>query len=1277
MTTETIKEGQNQTIVRRVKPDAIDKIISLQPGHPDYPLTEGSFESNYASSNDYQTKYTIAVALIEDGRYTNLRFLHQKFISNGDQVESEAKQLQDKLKLLVTATLVQKGEIKSDSPEAQDAEEQTIQFVDQNEQLKRLRSVLPIHVMGAITNVALYADLTDEQKREKLRSFTTRALLRPYLGDLLVQRPLGNIDFKDLVQIIPEEIFRSRNEVVSNLIKNYFTNQALQLFRDEEEQGFIQLREAINQEPSEVKRQLFEEIYRDFEAAGNLRIPDKFKPSVEGWFGEPSPLPLFRQKYFVHEFMKTRRKLLNGATGATKTVCAYLAMETAIAHESDEETKAVRVTIVGPAKARNTWPREARKVFKEDSMPDVFTIRSAKDFDNPRMVTAEYVYVGSELLSQAWSDSALYERVKIAFGKRETNGVILDESDEFKHKDTQGTKMLIDLMSGMRNDLPIVALTATPISTSLENLDVTMALLYPERFVMPQKYSKGKTTFSIQSLRDPNIAFSLLFGEKLMIQWTMEDLFGDKAPKLGYKRQPTPMLPAQQIIYDWVAGLGLGTLAKIRRLRSTLFNPELIKKNIKERGLTPQPVYDQDEERERLFELHEAYHSWLREKDPQIPSEPFSADWIAKFGERDLILQCFFDESLVDGIESLARKYPAIEKDWQSPRAISGKYLALRDFLEQRIVRTNQGYTSREKIFIVSPYHKRGVTRWIDDTSITEDDLSDNAWSLYEYIRSEWLPGLPQELAINIDGSRGFNFRDRQATLWSEYGDRNLIVVASMDSVNESMNWSIRDNPSTQSIDMVNVLYLGWPYGSDEFEQMNGRFPRPGHTKPIGVLVYESEGTIDQGLFELVRMKNLLTQIALGGVELSKEDQEFFKRSTMAKRILLVEPNAGQAFLQSVVRRLRGAGEMESVTELSKSRDGKSFFELFAEVYFDDGKDEFRIVGNNAELVKNIILRSKPSRVLSVGAGSCLFARKLVQSGSQAEIDNLDINEAILRLAKERYPEIGQIIQGQASNLTLPSESYDCIDCSFMLPWSKLSNSDKPTDNPIELERVKMLTEMNRVLKTGGTAVLSFPDSSFDAETFGTFAKTLESHFGFIVLNPSGMSYATEMQPNRRIGWILTLQKQDHPNLSGIDSANLKLLTDERTTVNKYRKGRDVDKATIVQVDYPIFSSKRFEVYNPITRETLVADSPTLEEDLYQSPRDRVYQIKDILTVTQKERWDLLRRRIERELDRRYEDAEDLLAGMIFRRGYQRLSGWDDTIEKIIHADINRLKRNK
>lgn len=1228
-------------------------------------LTTGTFESRFQRATDYSVKYAFAKALIEDGRYRNVSSLIRHFIPVGKPVEPDIKALKDHLTVLAMS----KGDqISPTSEEAKDAEDEVIHFISRDEQLKKLRGSVPIDVMGAITSAIMFEGISDEKKKEELRSWTTRALLRPYLGDIAFHRPLGELDFKELALLVPEKIFANVDSVASNLVKQYFIGQAMREFIQGEEAGFSALDEVIFQAESDIKKEFLQQIRIEFITISNLEVPESFKSEVEGWFEETSPLPLFRQKYFVYEFMKRGKLLLNGDTGATKTACAYLAMET---------MGRQKVTVFGPARARNTWPKEAEKIFKSEQKPDVFTIESIRDLDNKRVEEARYVYMGSELLARAWNDPQLYRKILTSIvEKRQTDGVIFDESDEFRHERTNTSRMVMGIVNRIRQqynakdhgDLPMVALTATPISSNLEDLDITMALLYPERFALPGRQENGKQKFSIQSLRRPDLAYSLLFGEKLLVQWSLEDLFGDKAPKLEYQRVQLPLSPYQEILYEWVAGLKLDTLLKVNLLRSVLLNPELIKSVCQNKGLIPPPIYENGQMEERLRELHGAWSTWLFEKDEDIPDEPFSVDWIAKYGERDLLLQCFFDPTLVDGIESLVRRYPDLAREWRFQEAVSPKYLFLKKFLQEHDL-------NREKVFIVSPYHKKGITRWLEDPHITDKDIDDNAWSLFEYIRTEWLRNILEGFSINIDGSRSFAFRDRQAGIFRESGDRNVVVVASMGSVYESMDWAIRDNDQTKNIEKLNVIFLGWPWGWDEFKQMSGRFLRPGQSKPVDIFVCESENSIDLGFFDLVRYKYLLTQLVLAGVQLSEVDQEFFKASTAAKRILLAQPNVGQVFLQDAVRRLRGIGEQEAITELSKYIDGKTAFELFAQFYFEEGKDEYRIVGNNAELVKNVLLRTNPHRIISIGAGSCLLARKVVGSGFKAEIDNIDINGAILRLAKEKPPLIGSIKVEGGSHLSAASESYDAVDCSFVLPWTKLNGEEKQSEVD-QFERVKMILEANRVLRFGGTAVFTFPDSSFTEQSFKTFTDALTKHFGFTLLSPSGISYATDIKPHRQIGWLLTVQKTEEPGLAGLNSNDLSFETDQRIGISKY-KGKKDATPVMVKIEYPIHKSKEFEVRNPLTGEVSKSVSPT-EEVAYLSPREMVDHIKPALTLEQyRVIWGAARRHIENRLDRNYEGAEEVLATLLFRYQLTDTSLWRaPSIQRMVDREINRIVKS-
>jgi hypothetical protein len=1263
--------------IHRVSYEQINKILSLDPKDPNYPLS-GPFDRQYKASNKVEKKYAIALALIEDGRYPDPQFLVRHLYSPNQQLSVEERSLAKELKAKLTVKLLEREALDPNSKEADEAEDEVLRFVDSNALLTKIKGKVPIDVMGAITNALFFDGIEDAKKLEKLRSWSTRPLLRPYLGDLAVPVSSAELDLRDLALSVPDKIFKNKDSATFNIVKNFFERELKGLFVEGEAEGFRKIDEMAS-EYSDVRREFFDDIYLDFLESKDVPIPSKFKPFVEGWFTDLSPSPLFPQKYAVYKFMQSRRKVINGKPGTTKTATAYMGMEAAGAQ---------KVTIFGPAIARKTWPKEAEKIYKEEDKPDVFTINSMTDFDNPRVESARYVFVGSEMLSRAWNEPQLYKKITDALvDKRGTDGLIFDESDEFRNEGANCSKMLMDLVTKIRAkyehehlfEIPTLALTATPIASSLEDMDVTMALVYPERFALPNKKEDGKNVFSHQVLKDPQIAYMLLFGEELMLQLSLKEMFGDKAPVMEYERDISQMTPTQNVIYEWAGDLPLSTFPKTRILRNILLNPELIKMTCSERGMVPPPALDGPQLAKRLNDLHSAWIQWAAEKDSRIPDEPFSSDWIAKYGETDLIIQCFFDESLADGLDSLVTRFPNIAPDWQNKQAISGKYLKVKEAVERQTSRIRQGLPADGKILFISPYHKRGITRWLGDPKIKDSEWEDSVWSLYEIMRTEWLKGLPDDIAVNMDGSRSFDFRDRQAAIWREDGARNIFVLATMDSIRESMDWAIRDTESTKNIKRMDIHWLAWPYGMDEFEQLNGRGLRPGQSKSVGIKVTESENSIDQGFYNLIRRKYLLTQMALAGVVLTKEDQEFFNKTSTAKRILEVQPSAGQIFLHDATRKLRGLGEKEIANELSQIKDGASLFELFAKFYFDEGKDEFRVVGNVAELVKNILLRSNPRKLLSVGAGTALFARKVTRSGFSGQIDNLDINGASLRIAKEHYPQIGNIIVGKASELTASASSYDAVDCSYMLNWTNLYNVDGQVGNdPTQIERVKTLLEINRVLKFNGVAAFTFPESCFDVESFSKFAQGLESHFGMTVLtSASGVAYATDTEPKKKIGWIITVQKTGRPELAGLNPKDLTILGDNRVKISKYKGKKDDKEPKVVKIEYPIFSSKNFEVRNPLTQERSTANAPTIGSDQKEDIREKLQEIKSVLTSEQWTWWRGVRRDLEKKLGRRYGESEEVLAGILLQNGLERPADWQVRyIQKLVDIEIRRMTGN-
>lgn len=1268
---------------RPISIEALDEAFSLRRSR--------SFESIYRHSFLLDLKFRWAEALLAQGKLKKPDFLVRDFIppdsvirsltpdqqaTAKSQIERRGLGLRDKLHLI----MAEKGYFKEGSEEEKQAQEAVIRNIESDEILSQLMGILPIHVMGAVVNARLFDQVSDAAKREKLRGWTTRALLRPYLGDIAVHLPKGKIDFRQFSDLIPARIFEDRDSATLNIIKNHMVGLALSLFMEGEDQGFAKLRELVDAENSPVRREFMEDLYHEFETIRDVEIPQVFVDHLEGWFADTSPFPLFRQKYFVYKFINAGNAFLNGDTGATKTACSYMVGETfgVGAEQKRQQKKPFRqIVIFGPAKARDTWPAEAKKIFRSDKLPSVFPIEESPQLHTLMAQKAKYLYIGSELLGRAWKDASLFKDIgDLVIEKRATDAVFLDEADEFRNEKTGMAKVLMELMARLRAKNPEIstlALTATPITKSLEDLDIALALQHPERFALPGAESKEKHTFSNTALKDPKIAFSLLFGEQFMIQWSLEDIFGDKAippePQFVY---PT-LTPSEIVLYQFVEDLkseDMSSLSKIGMLRSVLLDPQMIIKTIKKHNLVPDRVYES--EVDRLYELFDLWQKWRTEKDPSVPDMPFSADWIAQFGDRDFLLQLFFDDRYANGVESLVNSTPQLWDQWVAKESASSKYEYLRDFLQEHMVRNDDGQYE-EKVFIISPYHKKGITRWMDDPNISDEDLAENSLSLYEYVRGIWLPGNPDGFAVNIDGTQSFDSRRNHAETWRNSGTKSMVMVASMKSIYESMDWAVRDTEDNKNIKTVNVIYLGWPWGWDEFKQMSGRFNRPGSAKKVNMFVYESQNTIDQGLRDLVQMKFLLTQMALAGIQLTPEEQAFFTSTQVSKRILTSERKFGQLYLQDSFRRLQGTGEDNIEKQFASQKDGKIVGQEMARLYFDIGNDEYRIPGNNAELVKTVLLKPQPQAILSVGAGTCLLARKVAQSNPFVRVDNVDINEAVLRLTKEQFPTLGDMFVGRASQLSAADESYDAVDCSFMLDLTQLYKDKKIAQDVTSIERVKVIAELNRVLRSDGTLVIALPDSALDNRQYTDFATALTEHFGFEIQEPSGLSFATDLGLNRRLGWILTLKKKSTVNLQGLNPEKLTFTTDNNVRINTYGGKKKNGKGTVVlKPDYPFYSPHNFKVFNPLTGQETTTSSEIGEEQL---TLEEAYLYKYNLSDGDKVVWDHTRRTLEDRLSIRYEDAELVTAQILLKLRFTNLQL--ESTRRLTQREVNRYIRDK
>lgn len=1189
----------------------------------------------YEFSGDIELKHKFALALLDyrtpDGkRFDDHRLLFEYLIPKDCVVDKGARAYKENLAL----EMMKRGIIDPQEEEARVAEGEVVRFVDGNELLSSLSGTLPIHVMGAITNVLLFANMTAE-KRAALRSFTTKSLLRPYLEALKVRRPAGRIPVEQMIRELPEKIFDNADKATIAIMKEYFTMEMLILFNRGEVEGLRRMEGMIAVENNGLKQDFLNQIKNEFESVSKIQVPADFKEKVdwvERFKDDNLPFPGFLQKYFLYEYKTRGRLLLDADTGGSKTACGYLAMET---------MGADRVTVLGPAKSRETWKRENTRIHKPGMVPDFFEINSQSDLADPRVETAKFVFIGSEFIANTAGEEGatggeaetektddtldesigrgtrarktLNDLIDALVTRRRTDGLIIDESDDFRNPKAKRTQIFVSLAQKMNEQyaknavreagladkarMPILALTATPISNGLEDMDVMLAVLYPDKFALPYGIETDRSgqkviRFSDLCLRNPELAYSVLLGEKLIMQWTIEHLNSELQSAKDPETVSFQLSPAEMAVYRFILSQEMNFLDIVKSLNDFLINPAYLREAVlRDPADWDIPATPKDALGKRFNELYDAWKEWSKQSGG-VKREKFSADWIAKYGDGEFLAACFFNRDLFLGVESLAMEIDddTFKNDWHSSEVIinlkdgrnlmvSRKFLEIKKYLEVHAVGVDQ-----KKLFIISPGRATGV---VNEYGSGEAD--DGATlSLIENLRS--LGILPADSMPKLDGTASMKKREEVATVFKTDGAKARVVVATMEAIKESMDFAIQETEGMKDIKGMDVFYLGWPWTYADLKQAKGRFVRPGLGKrfDINQHVLESANTIDEGKRDIVRLKYLRMQMALNGVVLSEEDRAFFDNAHTSQNFINGTDNPRDYYARDFFAQVRGMGEAEISAALSRETNGKTVAEILAEHYLNNGKDTFTRAGNNARLVAGLLKQANPKKVLVVGAGSCLVNRNLIEMNYPVEVDNYDMNGVMMEKAKEIFPNIGKTIVGNASELSgIEDESYDAIDCSLMLELTKVMEKKGQifSGDMANIERVKVLRELNRALKIGGRLVITLPENTFHEENceLPVFLAALSKHFGFSVAGPTGLASATDIRPKRKIGYVMTLEKTGKPDITGLKIEDITFPSESEFVIS--RKSGKTRKQVSASGDYPIFDFKQFSIEDPLTGE--------------------------------------------------------------------------------------------
>lgn len=118
------------------------------------------------------------------------------------------------------------------------------------------------------------------------------------------------------------------------------------------------------------------------------------------------------------------------------------------------------------------------------------------------------------------------------------------------------------------------------------------------------------------------------------------------------------------------------------------------------------------------------------------------------------------------------------------------------------------------------------------------------------------------------------------------------------------------------------------------------------------------------------------------------------------------------------------------------------------------------------------------SKVLELGCGTGSNLFNLRAMGGIFKFTGCDINEKVISLARQNFPT-DEFILGDATNVTLPDESFDLVFCRDVIHHIELS------------KQLNFLHEMTRLVRIGGPLVVI--ESNGLNFTIRTFARLVKS----------------------------------------------------------------------------------------------------------------------------------------------------------------------------------------
>lgn len=535
---------------------AIDAVL----GNPD-------FSNIYPSSTDVERKYSLAYALVHDGRVQNPTFLLDGLVptqavlaqsSIDEEQKVDAVEKGSLLRESLTNLMVEKGLIQPPQWTTKKATQEAGRYITHNQRLKDF-----VSFFGASNATDILYKLHPQFRG--VPQDRVKGMIAEYLGDFMLQSgPLVIGEVKEALPFLSEPNLRQGLTEVWKRDVLHKVSDERHVKEVSDERGmldsvFEQYREQAAGIEDPTFQEVFEEVREYYSSIFDIPKPANMVDSLNGG----RPFPDMNQRINIKEIEEKRRLLIADEMGLGKTASAILAKET---------LGVKNALVVVPSNVISVWQNflsdrvndQGKPIgyFKEGQAPRVLTVEDIGQLEGISPDDFDYILLSQERLN----DSHMASLQNLDMGM-----LIVDEFHKLKNL-REGVRAghLVDLAEKMEGENKYVALlSGTPIPNKVEDIAIALKLLYPDQF---ENVDNGTLVKSI--IQGDIVDIRNLLLPRMQAKVLAESL---PMPELTELVRDYQLEGVEKDIYEELLNDDeLSSTEKLQILRQFLLNPDMV-----------------------------------------------------------------------------------------------------------------------------------------------------------------------------------------------------------------------------------------------------------------------------------------------------------------------------------------------------------------------------------------------------------------------------------------------------------------------------------------------------------------------------------------------------------------------------------------------------------------------------------------------------------------------------------------------------------------------------